>query len=52
MQDDRLRGSIATGVVLYLIAPHGSAAAKSEHAFYLVPQLDGDGGAVIVGGRF
>lgn len=43
--------AVATGVVLYLISPHGSPA-KSEHAYYLVPEVDADGAAVLVGGRF
>ena len=43
--------AVATGVVLYLMAPHGSAA-KSEHAYYLVPEVAPDGAAVLVGGRF
>ncbi len=45
-------GAIGTGVVLFFLAPHGSAAAKSEHAFYLVPEVNGDGAAVLLGGRF
>ena len=44
--------AIGTGVILYLIAPHGTPAAKSEHAFYLVPEVDGDGATVLLGGRF
>ena len=44
--------AIATGAVLYLIAPHGVAAARSEHAFYLAPAVGSDGAAVLVGGNF
>jgi tetratricopeptide (TPR) repeat protein len=47
-------GAMGGGALLYFLAPHGTAAAaaKSEHAFYLVPQVDSDGAAVLLGGRF
>ncbi len=45
-------GAMGGGALLFFLAPHGAATVKSEHAFYLVPQLDADGAAVLLGGRF
>jgi serine/threonine-protein kinase len=44
-------GALGTGAALFFLAPHGSAE-KSEHAFYLVPEVDPTGATVLVGGRF
>lgn len=41
--------AIVGGVVLYLIAPR---AHREEHALYLAPTADRDGGGVVLGGRF
>ncbi len=44
--------AIAGGVVLYLTAPHASAANPDEHALYLAPSADPSGGGIVFGGRY
>jgi tetratricopeptide (TPR) repeat protein len=43
--------AIGGGVALYLTAPRGKRA-RDEHAVYVAPALGGDGGGVVLGGRF
>jgi tetratricopeptide (TPR) repeat protein len=42
--------AVGAGLYLYFTAP--GAPRSAEHAFYVAPRLDGDGGGVVLGGAF
>ena len=46
--------AVGTGVVLYLIAPHGTTKEKKEKEarLYLAPDVGPDGAAILLGGKF